>query len=409
MKGYGMKQLFASIVLACLSFAASAQATVHQTLVIRNISDKTMWDGNTMNVYGFGPTINNIPVPGPTIYCNEGDTIDLYTINISQGAGHTIHPHGMDVPQTMDGVHETSFEIEHMMDTNLVWVATHAGTYIYHCHMASVLHVQMGMYGSIVVRAAGGVKTAYTGGPAFHKDYLWLMSEMDSYWHDSIPGAAFMEDDFQVPPYEPDYFLVNGLSETELADSSVAITAMVGEKVYLRLSNIGYNMNEVILPVDMTPTILTVDGRPVPPLQRDTIRLVPGERYEVMLTPTQELAYTAEVRYLNMNNLAVRNTQQVPITINGVLRSEPMVGVSGQVHVWPNPTREKAWIRIPKEKTGQAVFTLSTLEGKELRSWQAFVAGGGDFEFDVHGIPSGIYLMVVTIKGQQANLKICIE
>jgi FtsP/CotA-like multicopper oxidase with cupredoxin domain len=403
-----MKQLFASIVLACLVLSVFAQTTVHQTLVIRNISDKAMWDGDTINVYGFGPTINNIPVPGPTIYCNEGDTIDLFTINISQGAGHTIHPHGMDVPQNMDGVHETSFEIEHMMDTNLVWVATYAGTYIYHCHMASVLHVQMGMYGSIVVRAAGGVKAAYTGGPAFHKDYLWLMSEMDSYWHDSIPGAAFMEDDFQVPPYEPDYFLVNGLSETELVDSSVAIKAMVGESVFLRLSNIGYYMNEVVLPSDMTPTILTVDGRPIPPLQRDTIRLVPGERYEVMLTPTQELSYTAEVRYLDMNNLGVRNTQQVPITISGVLASEPSAGVSGQVQVWPNPSREQAWIRIPTGTTGQAVFTLSTLEGKELRSRQASVAGGGDFEFDLRGIPSGIYLLAVTIRGQRTTLKISI-
>lgn len=114
---------------------------------------------------------------------------------------------------------------------------------------------------------------------------LLLLDRIDSYWHDSIPGAAFMEEDFQVPPYRPDYFLVSGLSQTQLADTTVAFRAMVGEKVYLRLSNIGYYMNEVILPSDMSPTKLSVDGRPVRPMQSDTIRLVPGERYEVMPPP----------------------------------------------------------------------------------------------------------------------------
>lgn len=404
-----MRNNIAILLFACLSLGAFGQTSVHPTLIIRNISDKTMWDGRVLNVYGFGPTLGNIPVPGPTIHCNEGDTIDLYTLNISQGSGHTIHPHGMDVPQDMDGVHETSFEIMHMMDTNMVWVATHAGTYLYHCHMASVLHVQMGMYGSIVVHAAGGASTAYTGGPAFHKDYLWLMSEMDSYWHDSIPGAAFMEDDFQVPPYRPDYFLVNGLSETQLVDSTVAITAMVGENVYLRLSNIGYYMDEVALPSDMSPTILSVDGRPIPPHQADTIRLVPGERYEVMLTPTQQLAYTADIRYLDMNNLAVHDVQQVPITISGILEAPSASGTNDEIQAWPNPASGDLWVRFPSGATGRATLALSTMDGREVRSMHASVSSGTDLRVDLEGIAPGAHFLKVTLKGSVNVLKVIVN
>lgn len=403
-----MRKRIVILLLVCLASVAYAQTTVSSTLIIRNISNKTMWDGNVLNVYGFGPTLSNIPVPGPTIYCNEGDTIDLYTLNISQGAGHTIHPHGMDVPQDMDGVHETSFEIMHMMDTNMVWVATHAGTYLYHCHMASVLHVQMGMYGSIVVRAAGGASTAYTGGPAFDKDYLWLMSEMDSYWHDSIPGAAFMEDDFQVPPYRPDYFLINGLSENQLADSTVAITAMVGEKVYLRLSNIGYYMNEVILPSDMSPTILSVDGRPIPPLQADTVRLVPGERYEVMLTPTQQQAYTAQVRYLEMNNLAVKNVQQVPITISGVLDASSGLASGEGIIAWPNPTKGNMWLRFPAGITGKADCTLMAIDGRIVRSVKLQVQDG-DQTLELEGVPAGMYMLKVDTRSKTHVFKVTVQ
>ncbi len=382
--------LFSALFL--LSICGFSQQTVKDTIIMRNISAKTMWDGHVMNVYGFGPDIGTVPVPGPTLICNEGDTLNIFTLNISQGSGHTIHPHGMDVPQNMDGVHETSFEITHMMDTNLIWVATQAGTYIYHCHMASVLHVQMGMYGSIIVRAAGGAKTAWTGGPAFDKDCLWLMSEMDSYWHDSLPGSAFWEDDFQVPPYNPGYFLINGLSKAQLNDASVAISAKVGEKVYLRLSNIGYYMNEVILPSSLSPVILVSDGRPLPvSIPGDTIRLVPGERYEVMLTPSQEFPFTAQVRYLDMNNLEVHEVEYVPITISGVIGREESFSEKRGIKVWPNPASESVKIDVGNFPTNEAIVEIRDISGILIQSTPFPMAATREFMIDLSGIPSGIY------------------
>lgn len=404
------KHIFALMAFCLIASVGISQTMVNATLIMRNISNKTMWDGHVMNVFGFGPSIGTVPVPGPTIYCNEGDTLNIFTLNISQGSGHTIHPHGMDVPQNMDGVHETSFEITHMMDTNLIWVATHAGTYLYHCHMASVLHVQMGMYGSIVVRAAGGAKTAYTGGPAFNQEKLWLMSEMDSYWHDSLPGSAHWMNYFQVPPYHPDYFLVNGMSNFQLEDTSVAaIRAQVNEKVYVRLSNIGYNMDEVEFPADMNATILSADGRPVPPLQRNKINVCPGERYGVMLTPSQELSYFATIRYLDMNTMLPLGSNSVPIIISGTLANEAAITNELAVECWPNPAKDQINVRFPDGEFGKAQFMLLSTEGKLIRKSEANILKGKDYSFDLSGIASGLYLLQVNAKGKQSSLKIAVE
>ncbi len=115
--------------------------------------------------------------------------------------------HGLDVDTRNDGDPSTSFWLGHLQDTTYSFKSKKTQeTYLYHCHVADVSHVQMGMYGMIVVRSAGGVKTAWTGGPSFNKDYKWLMSEVDSVWHFHIPKHDTLADTVNIPKYIPNYF-----------------------------------------------------------------------------------------------------------------------------------------------------------------------------------------------------------
>jgi FtsP/CotA-like multicopper oxidase with cupredoxin domain len=217
-----MKQ-FAFVCLALgYAVALQAQTTVNYNVILRsNATTVTMWDGNVLTAFGMAPSISTMAtVPAFTIHCNEGDTVVLNARNVSQGEHHTVHPHGLDVDTRNDGDPATSFWLEHMQDTTYTFIAKHAGTYLYHCHVGDVLHVQMGMYGLVIVHAAGGAVTAWTGGPAFNREYAWLCSEMDEYWHDSIPEHDPLTDTLHIPPYEPDYFLINGKSETQLASDT---------------------------------------------------------------------------------------------------------------------------------------------------------------------------------------------
>lgn len=404
-----MKKILISAVFLFSAGAVMSQQMVNYILYMRNISDKTMWDGTVLRVYGFAPNIGNVNVPGPTLECNEGDTLNVYAFNFSQGNPHTIHWHGMDVPQEVDGVHETSFHITHMMDTNLIFLAQRAGTYLYHCHVASVLHVQMGMYGSVIVHPADGSNTAWTNGPFYNSSRLWLMSEMDKMWHDSLPAVDTSHDMIMVMPYHPDYFLVNGYSQQQItADTNTAFSGMQYEKIYLRLSNIGYCMNRIVLPEAFNPIIRSTDGRPLPtPLPGDTIYIMPGERYEVMLQPDSQAVFQVPVEYLDVNTRNVLATETVPVTISGVIGREEPAAPQPTLSLWPNPAEDQLWVQWDHWARAEMQLSLCDLQGREVMQltvpeWERNALLG------VSGLETGMYVLTAQSGNRRISTQVAI-
>ena len=290
-------------------------------------------------------------LPARTLYCNEGDSVVLNVLSIAQGEHHTVHLHGLDVDTRNDGDPMTSFWLEHMQDTTYSFKANHAGTYIYHCHVADVVHVQMGMYGLIVVKAAGGINTAWTGGPVYDKAVNWLTSELDSAWHMNVPSHDPIMDTVFIPPYKPTYFLVNGKSEWQLDnDDSVKISGAAGQKIYLRLANIGYFNNMVVLPAYLNPQIIDSDGRPLPAaLTGDTVYVQPGERYGVMLSPAAAVVDSVPIHYINMNTGLIENTQWAPLNISNAIGIEENEINLSDFKIFPVPATSKVFIENRKD------------------------------------------------------------
>ncbi len=176
-----MKNALPILFLSAFSFAAD----VHVNITVGMSSDTMMHDGTTLRIWGFredGSASSPYWVPGPTIRCKEGDHLFIHFANTS-GLEHTIHAHGMDVPQAVDGVPETSATVPPFGEFIYDFIVPHAGTYAYHCHVHTVLHLQMGMYGSVIVDPISGANTVWEGGPAFDRERLWVTGEYDSYWH----------------------------------------------------------------------------------------------------------------------------------------------------------------------------------------------------------------------------------
>lgn len=66
--------------------------------------------------------------------------------------------HGAHVATQLDGFPESSFGLPMWMDfdktppvATYLFDTEHPGTYMYHCHVEASEHVQMGMYGALVV------------------------------------------------------------------------------------------------------------------------------------------------------------------------------------------------------------------------------------------------------------------
>lgn len=120
-------------------------AEVRVELVARQqpirIGDRTL-DGFTLN----GAT------PGPEIRAVQGQFVEVRLRNASVTDGVTLHWHGVDVPNAMDGVAGVTQDAVPVGGEFVYrFVADRAGTYWYHSHQVSNPQVIGGLFGSLVV------------------------------------------------------------------------------------------------------------------------------------------------------------------------------------------------------------------------------------------------------------------
>lgn len=280
-------------------------------LDVNMASSLVMANGVPIPTWTFGNGFNgNRSVPGPVIEGIEGQ---LMQVTLDSMMPHSIHFHGLDVDQANDGVPSTSGFVAHMAMggfgrvqgyTNLgtpftyAFPAPHAGTYAYHCHVDTVLHLEMGMYGTVIIRPPdGSANHAWAGGPAFDKEYVWHLHTFDSSWHQggmqvSGPGTV---------RHRPDYFMINGRDgAAATADPATAVTAAAGETVLIRTNNMGYQPALVRLG-GLQFAVIASDGRPLPaPIPATQQLVAPGERYDLLLEMPANVSTTATVEYLDI-------------------------------------------------------------------------------------------------------------
>jgi len=414
LKNNEMKQ-FNKIVILIFTFHIShfafAQTTRNYQVILRsNSGTHTLWDGDTINIFGFASKLSeNPPLPAKTLFANEGDSVVLNAWNVSQGDFHTIHLHGLDVDTRNDGDPMTSFALKHMQDTTYSFRAKHAGTYLYHCHHVDVVHVQMGMYGLIVVKAKNAAKTAWTGGPAYNKEYAWLMSEVDKSWHKTPPKDTTSNPAHQhkvpLPLYRPYYFLVNGKSQQQLKDSTIAVSGRVNDKIYMRLANIGFYDNQIIFPSSLNAKIIDSDGRPLPTaVFSDTVFISPGERYGVMLTPSEEFSGNIKINYINMNTHQTKQTEFVSVAIKGVNGILDFGLKISDFEIYPNPNDGNFTLEISDFGFSISDLKVTNVLGQVLFQTE-ITTPKSEINFN---FSSGIYFVRLTTPTEIVNKKIVV-
>ena len=394
-----MIKLTLSVFLVLISLDCLTQIDYSKLIIGRNTGTKTLHDGNVTKIFGFTETLNEVTdTPGPTIRVTEGDTIQIEFWNVSQGAPHTIHLHGLDVNQENDGVPHLSFVVNHMDHGYYKFKAPHPGTYIYHCHVVSTIHVQAGMYGVIIVEPSNGQNnTTWVGGESFDRDILLTMSEIDTNWHtDAVldhehdpvnPIPVFVPEN-----YTPQYFLVNGLSETQLADPLNHSTVGVNEDVFMRLVNIGYYGVRYIFPNSVNARTISSDGRPLPQAYiNDTIEVLPGERYGTLIQTGTADFYDVEIEYFNMNTQLIESSQAV--TLRTSLAS--INNLELNLTVYPNPSEDGVFYT---EKAFTENYTIYAIDG-------GLVLKSSEQRIDLSKHKPGIY----TMHYQGSVIKLCAQ
>ncbi|MBN9546243.1 MAG: copper resistance system multicopper oxidase [Alphaproteobacteria bacterium] len=264
-------------------------------------------------------TVANGSMPGPLLRLREGD---IATIRVSNGLSETssIHWHGLKLPNAMDGVPGLTFAGIPPGETfTYRFPIVQSGTYWYHSH--SGMQEQTGLIGPMILEPRHPEPYAYD------RDYVVMLSDWtdedpmtvmsnlkqqsDYYNYHQRTLGTFIRDvrrdglgrtlddrlmwgNMRMSPSDimdvtgATYtFLVNGLPPA----ANWTGLFKPGERVRLRFIN-GAAMTtfDVRIP-GLDLTIVQADGSDVEPVTVEEFRIGVAETYDVIVTPSQDMAH----------------------------------------------------------------------------------------------------------------------
>ena len=226
--------------------------------------------GLTVNAWTYNGTM-----PGPEIRVKEGDRVRV-TLTNELPTATTIHFHGVDVPNDMDGPAGLSqAPVEPGESFTYDFIATPGGTRWYHTHTDVSSQILLGLYGAFIVESKHEEKV--------DRDYTYLLTEWDA---ELTPDVALgneprgpRDQTLRGGEYGADYFLMNG----KMNDAITPIMVTEGDNVRIRLINAG-NAPHPFHIHGHSFKIVATDGNPVPAaaqVTKDTVLVAPGERYDI--------------------------------------------------------------------------------------------------------------------------------
>ena len=279
----------------------------------------TFSDGMEIDYWAFkGPDADK-PFPSTLMRARQGQVVHT-VLNPSVNV-HTIHHHGIEPSTYNDGVPDTSFNVS--SSYTYQWRAARAGTFWYHCHRNAALHVQMGMFGYLVIDPPSGPGTLYVGGPAYDVEAMWATYDIDPSWRDYHHAAGEKDaiaDRTRLNRFSPRQFTINGIDAgRSLRSSKTTVHARVGQRVLLRHLTGAYFPNIVRFPAALRPVVHMSDGEPLPaptPLPGNVLRTTSAERYDLILRPSTVGTHTItyEFRHWLTNELAGTATAHVIVS-----------------------------------------------------------------------------------------------
>ena len=209
-------------------------------------------------------------VPGPLIRAINGDKVRIIIKN-NLPEPTTIHWHGIQVPNNMDGIpNETQKPIQPGESFTYEFMAKPAGTYWYHSHFDSDKQISVGLSGAFIIDPVGGIASK----PAIDKVFMlneWRV--IDGQTYAAMPATGM----------DANFFTINGKAYPE----TEKVEAKVGQKIRLRFVGSG----QVIHPMHLHGfpfKIVATDGNDVPESAqwtKDVVSVAPGERYDIEFTP----------------------------------------------------------------------------------------------------------------------------
>jgi FtsP/CotA-like multicopper oxidase with cupredoxin domain len=317
-------------------------------------------DGSEHEMWSFEDGNSGRGIPAPLVRLTEGQLFHG-TVKPSKRV-HTIHWHGIEPDPRNDGVGHTSFEVSgHYTYQWRPEVGESgnpnrgaSGTYFYHCHVNTPLHVQMGMFGPIIVDPPAGATSTPPGtrrhslnGPLYDTATETMIApySIDPRWHRLNHAAGLSGDDAGLNRFEPKHFFLLGgaVASRPRGDRVWAISAMRANVVsagkaptLVRMLNVDYFPTHTrFLDAAGNPAaiaeLIAHDGRPFwntssqtgpavqpsmagQPLMTSIIRSGAAEKFDFLLRPPAAGRYTVAIDFVHWITGRVLATRIVAVT-----------------------------------------------------------------------------------------------
>ena len=259
----------------------------------------------------------NGQIPGPELRLEEGERVRIVLRN-SLPEPTTIHWHGVDVPNPMDGVPGITQKPVQPGETFVYeFEARPAGTRWYHTHFQEHRQLDLGLYAPLIIEPAGPDPFP------FDREYTLVLDDWATGTGRPLPstregtaggrggmggmmgggmgrmmegmmgrGMGGMMGGGQHPAY--DVMTING----KAFPATQPLRVRKGERVRLRLINASADHTHVIRLGGHRLRVTYTDGNPLlQAMEVDAVPIVPSERYDVLLAadrPGAWFLYCAE-------------------------------------------------------------------------------------------------------------------
>ncbi len=263
----------------------------------------------------------NGSIPGPTIEAFEGDRIRIVVKN-ELPEPTSIHWHGLEVPNDMDGVGGLTQPPIQPGETFIYEFTLYQnGTFMYHSGFNEKKQVGMGLMGFFVIHPKKEKRK-------IDKDFAIMLHEMKI-----LPG----NENPDVTSTDPNWFTFNGKS----APSAEILHVNQGDRVRIRFANLSSQNSHPIHIHGFTWKVVGTEGGPIPETAQwpgNTVNVPPGTVRDV-----EFIAWNPGLWELHCHKLhhIINAHADIPM---GVM---PMGGMATILNVIPKEKGAK-W-RHPKE------------------------------------------------------------
>jgi len=215
--------------IGLLSWSPRARAQTISVNLTTMHGDVMQVDGTTAFMFGFSDT-GVLTVPGPTIVCQSGDSIELTIAN------------ALDTPAIF-AVTGTNIQLRVSARTTLQFApftAPAPGSYLYHDNQNGGVNRVLGLHGALIVMPAAIKNRAFIGGPSFSRQYKWILGNVDPVWGDAVRanGDAYVGS-IVATSFLPRYFTINGNSFENTHEPNTDLHGLYGEPALVRIMSAG--------------------------------------------------------------------------------------------------------------------------------------------------------------------------